>query len=147
MPLAQGHPFLRQWNLAPQQGCSIGAHGSRKWCGSKLHLEGNTWSENKRKTQHTFISHRKHTFRKRGKQPQTKEELSVGQKLVGISFNPSGDSKVNRAKELCAELADLMMDAMNNREMTKIHKVLMDNTLCEILNAQMNVVKVLTFKY
>ena len=80
-------------------------------------------------------------------QPQIKEELSIGQKLVGISFNPSGDLKVNRAKELCAELADIMMDAMNNREMTKIHKVLMDNTLCEILNAQMNVVKVLTFKY
>lgn len=72
---------------------------------------------------------------------------TFGEKLVGITFNPSGDPKVQRAKELCAELADLVSDEYNSRENTYLVKVLYDHTLAEILNAQMNVVKVLTFKY
>lgn len=36
------------------------------------------------------------------------EQPSFGMKLVGISFNPSGDAKVNKAKELCAQLAELI---------------------------------------
>jgi hypothetical protein len=35
-------------------------------------------------------------------------EMTFGEKLVGLTFNPSGDAKVQRAKELCAELADLV---------------------------------------
>ena len=35
-------------------------------------------------------------------------ELTFGEKLVGLTFNPSGDEKVLKAKQLCAELADLM---------------------------------------
>jgi len=30
--------------------------------------------------------------------------MTFGQQLVGLTFNPSGDEKVNRAKILCAEL-------------------------------------------
>ena len=72
---------------------------------------------------------------------------TFGEKLVGITFNPSGDPKVQRAKELCAELADLVSDEYNSRENTYLVKVLYDHTLVEILNAQMNAVKLLTFKY
>lgn len=72
---------------------------------------------------------------------------TVGQKLVGITFNPSNDPKVQKAKELCAELADLLLDSMDGENVTGLHKMLLDQSLCEILNAQMNVVKVLTFKY
>lgn len=75
------------------------------------------------------------------------KELSFGQKLVGITFNPSGDAKVNRAKELCAELADLLNDDYLSKESSAMHSVLFNNTVGEILNAQMNVVKVLTLKY
>ena len=81
-------------------------------------------------------------------------EMTFGEKLVGLTFNPSGDPKVNRAKELCAELADLLADHLNddkNKLSTSnddlLRKRLAEHTIGEILNAQMNVVKVLTLKY
>lgn len=73
--------------------------------------------------------------------PQT-----LGEKLVGISFNPSQDPKVQRAKELCAELADLVVDSVSGTVMGKVKSKLVDHALGEVLNAQMNVVKVLTFQ-
>ena len=75
-------------------------------------------------------------------------ELTFGEKLVGITFNPSGDEKINRAKELCAELADLLYQDYDNREeVTDFYDYLYEHAVGEILNAQMNAVKVLTFKY
>lgn len=81
-------------------------------------------------------------------------EFTFGQKLVGIGFNPSADPKVQRAKELCAELADLLKEDLNNfNEGTiehidnhQIKYMLHNHALCEILNAQMMVVKVLTLQ-
>jgi hypothetical protein len=97
-------------------------------------------------------------FRKRGikwepikqntmEQKETGQSLSFGQQLVGLTFNPSGDAKVQRAKELCAELADLLKDDYMSKESSTMHTRLFDHTVGEILNAQMNVVKVLTLKY
>jgi hypothetical protein len=74
------------------------------------------------------------------------EELSFGQMLVGLNFNPSNDPKVQRAKELCAELADLIKPEMNATA-SPMKRLLCEHTVGEILNAQMNVVKVLTLKY
>jgi hypothetical protein len=74
-------------------------------------------------------------------------ELTFGEKLVGLTFNPSGDPKVNQAKRLCADLADLLQNEMNNRETSTHAKILEPFTYGEILNAQMNVVKLLTLKY
>jgi hypothetical protein len=74
--------------------------------------------------------------------------LTFGEKLVGLTFNPSGDEKVTRAKQLCAELADLIyQDYDSKEEVTDFYDYLYEHTVGEILNAQMNVVKVLTFKY
>lgn len=76
-------------------------------------------------------------------------ELSFGEKLVGLTFNPSGDPKVQRAKELCAELANLLMDNAHPGEtgwddyVKRMHR---DHAAMSILDAQMNVVKVLTLK-
>lgn len=75
------------------------------------------------------------------------QSFSFGQKLVGLTFNPSGDLKVQRAKELCAELADLLQDHMSSKESWPLEQQLYNHTIGEILNAQMNVVKVLTLKY
>lgn len=80
-------------------------------------------------------------------QTNPNDQLTFGQKLVGLSFNPSGDEKVNRAKWLCAELADLANDHWENKEHTRLENQLYDHTIGEILNAQMNVVKLLTLKY
>jgi len=79
----------------------------------------------------------------------TQKELSFGEKLVGLTFNPSGDDKVNRAKRLCAELADLVYEDIhiNNSGMSELKSNLYSHTFGEILNAQMNVVKILTLKY
>lgn len=74
-------------------------------------------------------------------------QMTFGEKLVGLTFNPSGNAKVNRAKELCAELADLLNDENNQRETSQFSQRLFSHAVCEILNAQMNVVKVLTLQY
>lgn len=65
-----------------------------------------------------------------------------------LTFNPSGDERVNKAKELCAELADLIYQDYDDREeVTDFYDYLYEHAVGEILNAQMNAVKVLTFKY
>lgn len=78
---------------------------------------------------------------------QTEQKLSFGQQLVGLNFNPSGDDKVSKAKQLCAELADLVQVYYSSKESTSLENQLYNHTIGEILNAQMNVVKVLTLKY
>lgn len=78
---------------------------------------------------------------------QPTRELTFGEKLVGLNFNPSNDDKVSRAKRLCADLADLVKDEFSSREKSPLSSILYDHTIGEILNAQMNVVKVLTLKY
>lgn len=80
-------------------------------------------------------------------EPQTNRELTFGEQLVGLSFNPSGDAKVQRAKELCAELADLLNNSLSTKKPSWLDELLFNHAVGEILNAQMNVVKVLTFKY
>jgi hypothetical protein len=75
---------------------------------------------------------------------QNEREMTFGEKLVGLTFNPSGDPKVQRAKELCAELADLLHP--ESRTTSPMKRLLYEHAVGEILNAQMNVVKVLTLK-
>jgi hypothetical protein len=94
-------------------------------------------------------------------EPTAERELTFGEKLVGLTFNPSGDPKVQRAKELCAELADLirnnsfeshnkLYNLLTSEQESNFYEIknnLLNNTYCEILNAQMYAVKVLTLKY
>ena len=84
-----------------------------------------------------------------GDRPQTEPSpstgvapLTFGQQLVGLTFNPSGDDKVARAKLLCAELADLVHEDFTFGAKTFLKNELYSHTIGEILNAQMNVVKV-----
>jgi len=74
-------------------------------------------------------------------------QLTFGEKLVGLQFNPSNDDKVSKAKRLCADLADLLYEDARNSETSELKNILLPATYAEILNAQMNVVKVLTLKY
>jgi hypothetical protein len=75
------------------------------------------------------------------------KQLTFGEKLVGLTFNPSNDDKVSKAKRLCSDLADLLNDENNSRETSQFSQRLFSHAVCEILNAQMNVVKFLTLKY
>ncbi len=87
-------------------------------------------------------------------------ELTFGEKLVGLTFNPSGDKKIQKAKELCAELADLLNKDYHNPYyegdldkgiapgyVDQLKESMFQHAIGEILNAQMNVVKLLTYKY
>ena len=47
----------------------------------------------------------------------TERELTFGEKAVGLTFNPSGDEKVHKAKQLMAEALDLL----NETEAEKTH--------------------------
>jgi hypothetical protein len=75
-------------------------------------------------------------------------ELSFGEQLVGITFNPSNDDKVSKAKQLCAELANMVIEEASIKEnQTYLFNLIKGKALGEILNAQMCVVKLLTLKY
>lgn len=74
-------------------------------------------------------------------------ELTFGEKLVGLTFNPSGDQNITKVKELCAELADLLNQNADPSSERPLCKLLFDKAIGDILDAQMNIVKVLTFKY
>jgi hypothetical protein len=75
------------------------------------------------------------------------KEKTLGQNIVGINFNPSGDDKVARAKQLCAELIDLLNEARNNaKDQERQPFDFYQHAIGEVLNAQMNVVKVLTLQ-
>jgi hypothetical protein len=75
------------------------------------------------------------------------KKLSFGEKLVGLNFNPSKNLRVQRAKEICAELANIVDDDSVRGKDWDLHKTLSEHTLGEILNAQMNVVKLITLEY
>lgn len=77
----------------------------------------------------------------------TISSMTFGEQLVGIKFNPSNDDKVSQAKNLCAQLMDLVQSEFATRETSTLSNILYNHTVGEILNAQMNVVKLLTLKY
>ena len=72
-----------------------------------------------------------------------------GEELVGLDFNPSNNSNVQKAKELCAELANLMNQPAPGlgENISPTYEVLYKQAMMDVLKAQMMVVKLLTFKY
>jgi hypothetical protein len=74
-------------------------------------------------------------------------ELSYGQKAVGVSFNPSGDPKVDRIKTLYAEIIDLCHAARKEAALASHSEQvrLFNIAVTEAQGAQMWAVKALTF--
>ena len=75
--------------------------------------------------------------------PQT-----FGEKAVGLTFNPSGDEKVHKAKQLMADALDLLKEV--EEEKTKIGvtweaNVFRTNAFNKIVDAQMSLVKYITW--
>lgn len=106
------------------------------------------WEEDKEE----FIQFYNHRESLKQKKIMENREFTFGEKLVGLTFNPSGDEKVQKAKELCAALADLLNESYNNpmppkEEHRPLYELLFQKAIGDILDAQMNAVKVLTFKY
>ena len=77
------------------------------------------------------------------------ETFTFGQRLAGVSFNPSKDANVDRLKALFAEAADIVQNHQQktDKEVDYLYNLVKGNALREILNAQMNAVKLVTLQY
>ena len=80
-------------------------------------------------------------------QPDVTKSMTFGEKLVGLTFNPSGDQKVQRIKELAAEMADLLEEVNRTQESSYLGNTFYGGAIRRILDAQMYSVKFLTNKY
>ena len=72
--------------------------------------------------------------------PQT-----FGEKAVGLSFNPSGDERVQRVKVLYSQIIDLL-DDLGNKSVSGEQSLLAVNAITEAQGAQMWAVKAITWK-
>lgn len=72
--------------------------------------------------------------------------LTFGERLVGITFNPSNDDKVAKLKSLFAEAANIINEDHITHMEDFTRNILFNHTVGELLNAQMNCVKLVTFK-
>lgn len=72
--------------------------------------------------------------------------LTFGQKMVGLTFNPSGLDEVIRCKQFFADLIDKAHDK-RNEDLTNWENVqIASDTISALLNAQMWAVKLITWK-
>lgn len=75
--------------------------------------------------------------------------VSRGEQLIGLNFNPSGQDDIATVKRACAYLIDVIEknreEHTHNKTLTRNRELLVDHAIGEIINAQMNVVKVLTY--
>lgn len=82
---------------------------------------------------------------------EPQQALSFGEKLVGKTFNPSGDDKVARLKALAAEMADIVHahDSKAGDELGEgqyLNSTFKGGAIRRILDAQMWAVKHITNK-
>ena len=72
--------------------------------------------------------------------------MTFGEKLVGLSFNPSGDDAVHKCKQAFANQAD-SMDELRKRPGCSFDKAnIAHEAILKMLDAQMWAVKALTWK-
>ena len=68
-----------------------------------------------------------------------------GEQLVGLNPDaPHEDADVQKVKEMAAEMAEILKRRYSEDQRTPVKSLLFDHAIGEILNAQMNVVKVIT---
>jgi len=74
------------------------------------------------------------------------DDSTYGQKAVGLTFNPSGDEKVQKVKELYAEIIDLCNDLRTEVGQGERGRLL-SVAITEAQTAQMWAVKGITFQH
>jgi len=72
-------------------------------------------------------------------------ELTYGEKAVGLTFNPSGDEKVQKVKELYAQIIDICSDLRTEAGQGEKGRLL-SVAITEAQTAQMWAVKGITYK-
>ncbi len=70
-------------------------------------------------------------------------KLTFGQKAVGITFNPSADSRVDRVKQQYANIID-DIHTMRTESDSSVQKHLSEVTIQNAISAQMWAVKAIT---
>lgn len=76
---------------------------------------------------------------------ETEVQKTYGQKAVGISFNPSNDSAVDRMKQICANAIDEMNNLRNETSNGEV-KRMCSVAITDIQSGQMWGVKAITWK-
>jgi len=71
-------------------------------------------------------------------------ELDYGQKIMGVSFNPSQNPEVDRIKSLYADLANLLNDKRAETTSPEL-KRLCSVSITELQSSQMWAVKAITW--
>jgi len=69
---------------------------------------------------------------------------TLGQRLVGLDFNPSGSEKVNKVKQHFADIIDLVTEGAESE--AKLQEMFTDLAVAETIKAQMVVVKAITWE-
>ena len=72
--------------------------------------------------------------------------LSFGEILVGIDFATESEDTVFTVKKKFAEMANIMKDEYNKENKSPVKSLLFDHAIGELVNAQMAIVKLITFK-
>lgn len=73
------------------------------------------------------------------------QELTYGQKAVGLTFNPSGDDAVGQAKQTFANAIDQLNDIRNQTTSNEV-KRMCSIAITDAQSAQMWAVKAITWK-
>jgi hypothetical protein len=68
---------------------------------------------------------------------------TFGQRMVGLTFNPSGDERVAAVKQSCADVLDIVRSTQPTDD---DHRAMIEHAVNEMVTAQMWAVKVLTWK-
>lgn len=80
-----------------------------------------------------------------GDTPGVNRELTFGEKAVGLTFNPSGNEKVQRLKELYAEVIDILTDGDLDNGASDLSGRICGRAINDAIGAQMWAVKAVTF--
>lgn len=72
------------------------------------------------------------------------QELTYGQIAVGLTFNPSGDEAVTKAKQGVADIIDLLHDLQGTASQLQAAEI--DEAIDQLKTAQMWAVKAITRK-
>lgn len=77
---------------------------------------------------------------------ENQREMTFGEKAVGVTFNPSGDSAVNTIKQMFAEVIDEMNKLRGQTSDGEVKRML-SVAITESQTAQMWAVKAITWRY
>lgn len=77
------------------------------------------------------------------KETQVQKELTIGESMVGLDFNPSNNPDVQWVKETCAKLID-RVEASKGEKPSYVRNMIAGQAQRAVLVAQMLVVKAIT---